>query len=236
MKVIRDNKRKVFILVPVENEEQKTFAKLVSAMNKGDVFEYGGREDDGRHCKIFLHFGAKTKNRVKRDGCVTVRDSVLTGGVRVVVQGTNDDDKSEVGGLRDVCYFGGCSPIFMGPVKVQEEAGIAITLKLCKHCQAPMIGLVECEWSVCDACAKKCQHEYEKGIVHGGPAGTGAIGQFCGKCGRGKPNSVDTKKSDAEHKVAIEEELGISWIYTDTILTPRQIATQERVARMATAN
>jgi len=207
----------------------------MSTIKPGDTFRYGGRQDDGdegKYCKIFLHFGSKPRKRTRTKGCVTVHSTELVGGIRVTIQGTSNDDKAEVGGIRDAVYFGGCQPVFMGAAKIEGKDAFVISLGLCQQCRSPMIGLRECEWAICNVCAGKCQHEYKNGMVHGGAAGSGAMGEYCSKCGRGKPGSVDESKSDAVHKLEIERKLGICWIYTNTPFSPAEIVRMEEAARV----
>lgn len=236
MKLIRDEKAATFTLVPVEQSELDLFAQLLPQLKKGDTFTYGGREQDGEYCKVHFHFGSTPKEKVTTSGSVTFHETVEEGGIHLVIAGSTDDDKGEVGYLRDSCYFGASSPIFLDTVEVDGVKAMVITLKLCKHCQAPMISLCSVEWSTCPACAEKCEHEYEQGLVHGGDAGSGAVGEFCTKCGRSRPRSKGERvKTDAENKVEVEQKLGIQWSYTNTPLTPAQIVAAEKAAGMIPA-
>ncbi|MFA6294849.1 MAG: hypothetical protein WC666_00305 [Candidatus Paceibacterota bacterium] len=231
MKVIRNDKVATLTLVPVEKDEHELFTHLIPILKKGDKFIYGNREDDGNYCKINLYFGSTVKPRTQVKNNVTIEDTVMVGGVRLTLKGTTNGDKSVICGLRDSCYFGGCSPIFLNTSDVDGVKSIVITLGFCKHCQAQMISCLECEWLTCNACATKCRHKYERGMIHGGVAGTGAMGKFCKKCGRTKPRPKNERvKTDAENKVEIEQKFGIIWNYTNVPFTPAQIVAAEKAA------
>ncbi len=210
MKIIRNNKAATFTLVPVDKSECDVFGQLIPKLKKGDEFTYGGREDDGEYCKVRLNFGSKMVEKVETAGGMTVQSGVEEGGICLVVNGSTKNDKLEVGGLRNSCYFGSCSPIFLKTTKVNGVKSLVITLKLCKHCKAPMIRMSACEWSTCDACAKKCKHNYTKGMVHGAGVGDMGVGEYCTKCGRGKPlTGKEPKKTQAQRHLEVEKELGV---------------------------
>lgn len=231
MRLIRDEKAATFTLVPVEQSELDLFARLLPQLKKGDTFTYCGREKDGKFCKVHFRFGSTPREKVTTSGSITFRETIEEGGIHLVIAGSTEDDKGEVYSLRNACYFGSCKPIFIDTVSVDGVKAMVITLKFCKHCQAPMISTGSVEWSTCPACAEKCEHTYEEGLVHGGDAGTGAVGEFCTKCGRGKPRPQGERvKTDAENKVEIEQKLGITWNYTNTPLTAAQIVAATKAA------
>ncbi len=231
MKIIRDNKAATFTLVPVDKSERAVFGHLIPKLKNGDTFTYGGREDDGEYCKVRLHFGSKMVEKVERVGGITVHRGVEEGGICLVLNGSTKKDKLEVGGMRNSCYFGACSPIFLKTTKVSGVKSLVITLKLCKHCKAPMISMHACEWSTCNACAEKCQHTYKKGMVHGAGVGDMAVGEFCTKCGRGKPlTGNEPKKTQAQRHLDVERELGVHVMYHNSSATPSQIVAAEKAA------
>jgi len=92
----------------------------------------------------------------------------------------------------------------------------------------------ECEWKTCNACKDKCEHVYEPGLVHGGNAGMMAPGEFCGKCGRGKPEDPGVRqKTKIENELAVERELGIKVIYKNLPggMGPNDVVQYERFKR-----
>jgi hypothetical protein len=155
-------------------------------------------------------------------------------GIELILRGSAEEDKNEVGRIRDTCYFGSGSLIFIGETEVNGKKSIVTTSKRCKHCGVKMIQLVACEWNTCDACAAKCEHHYVKGAVHGGGTDIG-VGKFCDICGRGKPRPEgEREKSIIEHHLEVEKELGIP-VFHDVGETPfvssQEIVKASRLAR-----
>jgi hypothetical protein len=71
-------------------------------------------------------------------------------------------------------------------------------------------------------------------MVHGGSAGNMGMGEFCGKCGRGKPEHEGTrKKSQVERKLEVQWELGMTVLYKGDgpIKTPQQAVKMHRLVR-----
>lgn len=211
MRVIRDEKLATYTLVPIEQEEEQILASIAATIQTGDKLSYGGRGRDGeddKFCTVHLHIG----------------------GVELVLGGSTEDDKYEVNGIRNTCYFGSGGLIFLGVVEVDGKKAIVTTAKYCKQCGGAMINCFACEWGICDACAAKCEHLYERGSIHGPKIDIG-MGEFCGLCGRGKPKAEgEREKSQLEHHLAVERELGVKVIYKNTPLTPSQIDYLQKVA------
>jgi len=235
MRIIRDNKAGTFTFVPTEPIEISAFDQLVNAVKKGDEFAYGGRENDGNsneYLKIHLHFGSVEVDDEKVDGNITIRKKVHKGGTHLLLQGSSAEDKKIVNRIRDICYFGSGGLIFLETALLDNATAFVFTAKFCKHCQAPMIDRCSCEWSTCGVCAAKCEHVYVRGLVHGGSAGDGGVGEFCGNCGRCKPSTGnEPKMTAAERHLQVEQELGIEWRYKDTPLRPADIVELEKWQR-----
>lgn len=233
MKVIRDVQSGTWTLVPVESAEEQVLDSIIAAIKPGDKLGYNGRSDDGEeygesYCKVRLHAGGHQED-VKK-GNVTYR-GVWVGGIDFVLQGSGRENKLEVGSIRDTCFFGSGGLIYLGSFEVDGKRAIVITASHCKICGGTMVGMVSCEWAVCDNCAAKCTHQWIHGAVHGGGAGDIGFGEYCGLCGRGKPKVGDEpEKSQLEHHLEVERELGIQIIYKDTGLTPRMVAYLQKLA------
>ena len=153
---------------------------------------------------IFMLVGVSEEERSDTSGNVTVHRTVHVDSVKLILIGTTEEDKHEVGRIRDACYFGSGGLIFIGETEVDGKKAIITTAKRCKHCGSGMIRYFDCERSTCDACAAKCEHNYVRGAIHGGGTDIG-VGEFCDKCGRGKPKAEDEReKSVIEHHLAVE--------------------------------
>lgn len=229
MKVIRDEKLATYTLVPIDKEEEEILISIIKLLKVGDGLSYGGRGrdgDDDKFCMVHLHAGARRERQTKTEGNSSVTRWVHIGGVELLLRGSTEDDKYEVNGIRNICYFGSGGLIFLGEIEVNGKKAIVVTAKYCKVCGRAMINLVACEWSVCDDCDAKCEHAYVRGAVHGGGLEIG-VREFCQKCGRVKPKSkgesMIDEKSQLDHHLAVERELGFKVVYKDTLLTPSQI-------------
>ena len=236
MKIIRDKQLATLTFVPVESAEEQIVASIVAMLKPEDKLSYGGRErdgDDDKFCIIHLHAGAREETQSKTEGNITVTRDVHVGGVKLTLVGTTEEDKHEVGRIRDMCYFGSGGLIFIGETEVDGKKTIVTTGLRCRHCGAGMIRYSDCEWKTCDACAAKCEHNYVRGMIHGGGVGDMGVGEYCDKCGRGKPKAEgEREKSKIEHHLAVEKELGVNVIYKDgPPVTPRQAVEVNRLVR-----
>lgn len=214
MHVIRNNEMGTLTLCPTEPTEREVVEFIANTVKVGEKLNYNGRqtEDDGS-CTIHLRIGEKESSR------------------RLTVRGTSADDKKSVGAIRDMCFFGSGGLVYLGKVEVEGTPALVFTGLYCKVCGGAMIGTLTCEWATCNMCAEKCKHNYIRGAVHGGDAGDLGMGYFCDICGRGKPKEAgERNKSQAEHHLSAELELGLTVIYKNTMLSPQQIAYLERKA------
>lgn len=190
MKIIRDAKASTLTMVPNGGGEQRVIASIIKGLKPGGVLSYGGRKDVGSEgfCELRLHAGAKKKNHTERHGNMTISQPVHVGGVKFMLRGSTKADKLEVRRIRDLCYCGrGGGLVFLGSAQVAGQKALVVVGSHCERCKANMITRGECEWGVCDACAKKCKHKFTLGMVHGGKVGVG-LGEFCTTCGRANPN------------------------------------------------
>lgn len=236
MKIIRDKQLATLTFVPVEVDEEQVIASIAAILKPEDKLSYGGRErdgDDDKFCTVNLHAGAREEREGKTECNVTVTRDVHVGGVKLVLRGSTEEDKHEVGRIRDTCYFGSGGLIFIGETEVDGKKAIVTTAKRCKHCGAGMIRYSDCEWSTCDACAAKCEHNYVRGMIHGGGVGDMGVGEYCDKCGRGKPKAEgERERSVIEHHLAVERELGVNVIYKDGFpINPQQAVEVNRLVR-----
>jgi hypothetical protein len=235
MKIVRNDKLATWTLVPVEEGEIEILASIAAVLKPEDKLSYGGREQDGgrKFCLIHLHAGAKKERQSKTEGNITINQSVYVGGVELVLRGSTEEDKDEVGSIRDSCFFGG-EPIYLGETEVDGKKAIVITGGRCKFCGA---GLLEPEWNTCDACAAKCEHNYIRGVIHGGGTDIG-VGEFCDICGRGKKIKGERKKTIIEQHLNLEKELGIPVIHgvgrREVPLTTQEVVEINRLTRRHT--
>ncbi|GEM_PF-1641736 len=215
MRIIRDKKLATLTFVPVEVGEAEVISAIAALLKPEDKLDYDGRTggDDGKPFAIFLQAGAVKEE--KNDGFLTRQ--VYVGGVKLTLCGSTNDDERVVRSIRDTCYFGSGGLIFLGETEVDGTKTITTTAKRCKLCGGNMIGMGECEWKTCDTCRDTCEHHYIHGMIHGGDVGDMGMGEYCGKCGRGKPKAEgERKKSKIEHHLAVERELGITILYRDS--------------------
>jgi hypothetical protein len=143
----------------------------MSSVKLGETLRYGGRE------------GANPSDPL--DQRMTI--SFHLNDRKINLTATDDVDEEPIRHARDAIYFGGGGLILLGCTESAGVPTLEFAIDRCKHCSKPIVSMFECEWKTCDACADKCGHEYERGMVHGGKAGAMGVGEFCGKCGRGKP-------------------------------------------------
>lgn len=235
MRIICDQAGGTLTFVPVEPDEERVIASIAAILKPEDTLSYGGRGQDGdgdKFCTVHLHAGASRETQSKTEGNVTVTRNVHVGGVELMLRGSTEDDKYEVNGIRNACYLGSGKPIFLGETTVDGRKAITVTMGRCKHCGAGMINSSACEWGTCDACVAKCEHSYVRGFIHGGGTDIG-VGEYCNKCGRGKPRAEgERKKSQIEHHLAVERELGVTVLYKDGFpRTPREVVEVGRLAR-----
>ena len=215
MKIIRDEKLATLTFIPVEADEEAVIASIAAMLKPEDKLSYGGRSrdrDDNRFCTIRLYAGSRIEPQSETEGLVTVTQDVHIGGVELALRGSTEEDKHEVNFIRDTCYFGSGGLIFISETEVDGKKAIITTAMRCKYCDAGMIHYGACEWRICDACAAKCEHSYVCGAIHGSM--DIGVGEFCNKCGRGKPKAEgEREKSQLEHHLAVEAELGITILY-----------------------
>jgi hypothetical protein len=203
-------------------------------MQAGQKFSYGGRiseDEDENFCKIVLNAGGeKVKKSVSEEG-VTFTKFVHEGGVTLTLSGSTEADKYQVGSLRNICFFAG-NLAYLESSRTTDGISLTLTGGSCKHCGAHMITMAECEWKTCRACASKCEHEYETGMVHG-PGVDMDVAEFCGKCGRAQPHRAgEREKKPVERHLAVESRLGIKVLYKNgPPVTPTDAVQLERFAR-----
>lgn len=234
MRIIRDGQAATWTFLPVTASEEQAIATVLAMLKPEDKLAYEGRctdKEDDRFCTIRLSAGVHREERQQVDGFLTIIHDVCVDGAGLFVCGSTEEDKKEVGFVRDTCYWGSSGLIFLGTTQVDDKLAIVTTAKRCKHCNAGMIWYYECESNTCNACAAKCEHTYVHGVVHGGGVDIG-MGEFCSKCKRGKPRAEgERKKTPIEGHLAVERELGVHVIYPEGLMTPKHVVYARRVAR-----
>src|SRR3989344_7483329 len=104
MKIIRDKQLATLTLVPVEADEEQVIASIVAMLKPEDKLSYGGRGrdgDDDKFCTVNLHAGGREEERSETSGNVTVNRTVHVDSVELVLRGSPEEDKHEVGRIRD---------------------------------------------------------------------------------------------------------------------------------------
>ncbi len=236
MKIIRDEGTATITLVATNAEETEALKNVITISKPRKKMSYGGcvGKDGGRPFAIYLHMNSRRKRVVEEFSNVTMRSTKLVGGAKLEILGTTEADDQEVRSMRDTCFFGSTGFFYLGSSDVGGEVSIIITAQFCKHCHSYMISRVGAEWKTCDACAEKCRHKYIRGTIHGGSAGNLAMGEYCRKCGRVKPELEGArKKGQIERELEVERELGIQvrWKGESPFVGPRHFAEVDRLMR-----
>jgi hypothetical protein len=234
MQIIRNDEAAYFTFAPTNEEEVAVLQSVIALAKPEDRMKYGGRSggDDGEPFMISLHVGSQTEEVRGVEGRVTSISHKQVGGVELKLLGTTETDDTEVRRIRDAIYFGAGGATFLGSCEVDGKTAIMVTLTHCKLCNAPVIDRASCEWKICKACAMKCEHQYERGAVHGGSAGDIGVGEFCGICGRAKPEPEKIRtKGWVERGLEVERELGMTILEKSTGARPKQVAQVQRVAQ-----
>ena len=236
VKIIRDETLATLTFVPVERNEKRWVSLLLKTLKVGDLIKYDGREDDEhdhRFCDIHLRFGrwSKKKTAERLVNAAGYPWSKVTGGYKLRVRGSTEEDRREVNSIRDnVCALGRL--FFLGKTMVDGQQSIIITIQLCKHCGGQMIEHCSPFYATCDACSAKCEHQWKDGLVTGGGLPGATAGKVCEKCGRVKPLTRRQKKmSQAERAIEVQRKLGFRTIYKNTPLSPQKIVEVEKAVR-----
>jgi hypothetical protein len=157
------------IILSGTNEEEEAILRALSLKEPGFILKYDGRSGAEANSplteRILLHFSL--------------------GGQKVTIQATNNEDENHVRSMRNAIYFGSAGLNVRSHHKDGTKIHLNVCVNFCKHCKAPLVGMLESEWRVCEACVALCEHTYKQGPVHGGKAGVMSHGTFCNKCGRG---------------------------------------------------
>jgi hypothetical protein len=235
VKINRNEEDATLAFVPTGTSEVEVVTAILAIVTPGEKLSYAGRNDatETEKFSIELYAGATKEPSSETSGNVTVVGIAHVGGVRLDLRGDTDDDDLEVRRLRDTCYFGSGGLIFLGETEVDGRKALLITAAKCKLCEGNMLGLGECEWKTCNACKDKCEHVYIRGLVHGGGAGGVGMGEYCEKCGRCKPlDEGERPKSQIEHHLAVERELGVHVMYKEgPLTTPTEVVQAARLVR-----
>ncbi len=236
MQILTNAEDAILTFVPVTDEETETIAAIAKTTEVDEKLKYGGRgkdPDDEDFCTVFLHAGGESEwVTEQKSPNFSVTQEQFTGDTKLELVGSTTDDKYAVGSIRNTCYFGSGGLIFLGETTHEGKQAINVTAARCKHCAANMIDYGRCEWKTCSKCADACDHKYERGMVHSPGLDVG-MGEFCTKCGCGKPREEDEReKSVIEQHLAVEEELGMTVLYKNgPPNTPKYALQLGRLAR-----
>lgn len=236
MKVISNQKAGTLTLVPTAKAEKKVVGQIIKVSKPGDLLDYDGRRTDpetGRTVMLTFHANAERKQVKVQQGNLTIISHEFVGGVKLELTASDQQSLDAIRSLRNAVYFGSGGIIFLDSEMVDGKQAVTVTVQQCKHCKANLISRHACEWSTCDACAAKCDHKYIYGAVHGGSAGDIAMGEYCEKCGRGKPEPKGTRQKDQiERELQVEREMGVTVLYKrGSIKGPRHAIGLLRTAR-----
>lgn len=210
MKILK-NGNGTLTFVPVSAEETQVITAILSTIAPGAKLAYGGREtesDDATFSTIYLHAGAQEVEDVEIDGNLTVHRTDHVGGVTLALSGSTKDDKYAVNSIRNACFFGSAGLIFLGESTVDDKRSLLVTMMLCSLCEGNMITHLECQSGVCNACAEKCAHTYERTLFHSEDIDIGVV-NACTKCFRTEPQAEgENPPTLEEHHRAAQEEFG----------------------------
>lgn len=225
MYILRNDEAQTWELQPTTSCEVEVLTSILCVLKHGQKMKYCGVRSDDQSDPLSLHFNAGgkpvkiTKLNEHGGGIIYTK---WTGGVTWWLTAT-DDDRDELWAMRDTCYVGSGGLIFLETHKHELGYSLIFTAKYCKICGAPMIRMSRCEWSTCTTCTEKCEHEWERGHMHGAGIDIG-VGSFCGKCGIANPGDDEfDSKSPFEHALAVEQELGTIVFHKDLGMTATQV-------------
>lgn len=178
MRISENVEKGVWQFRPSTDEEVKQLEEIARVIPISGELKYDGRSDDTSLANESDEWFV----------CVHLKYEVDGEEKTLKLIGTDIPDKYVVNGIRNVLYMGSSSKLVL--VELGSDAdGIVLTFAntTCKICGKHVGRRVECDWRVCDDCAEKCDHMYDVGLVLSeGASGLGA-GNYCTKCGRGKP-------------------------------------------------
>lgn len=201
MRVIRNDQAQVIIFSATNLVEQEDLDFIVANTQVGEKLEYSGRKTRGDD-RYAISFLAGPNQR------------------KILINGTSEEDVSETSRIRDMCFFASGGLIYIGSTElIRGIPSVIFTGCYCSLCWSTMISLIACEWNVCDACSKKCEHIWYRGAGHGGPRGSLWMGEFCKTCGRAKPEegSVSTK-TYLDHCADVANELGVAVVSGNALI------------------
>lgn len=190
MRISEDLKNGVWQFRSSTKEEAKQLEEIARVIPLGGVIKYDGRNDDTSLAHetdelfvlVYLKYEVDGEQR------------------RMVLQGTTVEDKYIVNGIRN-CLFFGSPKLVLVKIGSEEDPVLIFATAACKICGKRIADRLECEWRVCDACANKCEHTYEIGLLVGGDAGLSA-GRYCTKCGRANPGQYVERDIEKIEQIA----------------------------------
>lgn len=220
----------LWTLIAVSEDEATLVSNATALLQVKDKIIYRGSSSnrETRELKhIRFHVGGKPEQKITRNPSGgSTHETIYVGGVEVIVEPSTPYSRMVMGGMRDTCFFADGCIYFIEASSIQGLPTIVCTGSFCKHCNSPILKPGRCEWHTCDACVEKCEHEWKEGSVHGGDAGDLGLGQYCGKCGIGKPNGISKLPISVQH-LMLQKQYGMTVMYSDLGLTPEQVVSAE---------
>ena len=215
MKITRDESVATYTITPVDGKEEEKITAAVGFLKPGDRFIHRGRrydEESHRTTTLILQAGGESKWESRKESeWVTITEMVYVGGIEIEFQ-TAEGGEEMLGQIAMTSYYSG-GLVFLGVTEVYGKKSLTVTGTYCKNCGAAIVDSGRCEWGICEACVQKCEHDYKVGAIHGARVDIG-VGEFCGKCGRGKPRPEgEREKNLIEHHLAAQRELGVYVFY-----------------------
>ena len=209
MKIVTDAENGTWTFVPKRMREEIVIHAIAEILKPGDKIAYGGRSGIGDKLKLYLYSGSKEIRKTTKKGNVSFTESAFIQGRKLILRGSNRNDRDEVCAIRDVIYFGSGGLIYLGQTEIDGVLSIIVTGTKCKHCENNTISLGECHWKTCKSCCAKCEHHYIRSTVIGTGFGI-AMGEFCDICGDTKPwTDEQNAMSNYERHREVEFELGV---------------------------
>ncbi|MBI5044449.1 MAG: hypothetical protein HZC02_00835 [Candidatus Levybacteria bacterium] len=185
MLVTRNEAQATFTLIPQSADEDRKVERVLRSVAPKSRLTYGGRDSDAS--------GRSTR--------------VTFSGFDITVPPA--ENEPFIDQIRNIAYFGAGLHLLGETTTDNGRIALLVTGGFCKVCGGNIIEWGRSEWATCSACVQKCQHQYEKGAVHGGNVDIG-VGLFCGICGVAKPRDPDEAvMMQADRHQAVSDELGI---------------------------
>lgn len=194
---IRENEEKgLFTLSPTNGDEEAFLVAVKTSLSIGQSLEYNGRSG----AEIRAPYSERMILAFKLEG------------QRHEIQASSDESEDVIRSIRDAVFLSAGKLILQGHSEADGKIAVDFCTTFCKLCNAPIISPMRTHWKVCRACSDKCSHEWKEGMVNNG--GLPGYGEYCSKCGTGKPQAEgERKRTKIEQELDIQNKLGIKIVY-----------------------